>query len=390
MKNIVILGSTGTIGINALDVVRRHKNRFRVLGLAANQNAELILRQIREFKPKVVALQDSGAARSVQNALSGMRNAPSVWNHSGGVERVARHAGADVVLCGMVGASGLLPLIAAVKAGKTVGLANKEALVIGGELIRRLVQRHKATLIPVDSEHSAIFHCLEGNHHRPIKRLILTASGGPFYRNKKDLAKITVEEALRHPTWKMGAKITVDSATLMNKGLEAIEAHYLFGVPMEKISILIHPESIVHSLVEFEDGALLAQLSHPDMRIPIQYALTHPDRIETSVRRLKLEEVRALHFDRPDFSRFPCLRLALAAGEKGGTAPAALSSANEEAVRAFINKEIRFTDIAAVSAAVLKKHKVRNQPTLEDVLAIDRWARNEARQFMERTRKIKI
>jgi 1-deoxy-D-xylulose-5-phosphate reductoisomerase len=383
LKNIVILGSTGSIGVNALDVVRRHKDRFRVVGLAANSNVALMRKQIQEFKPLAVAMGHTPSADALRNSLSSMRNAPPVWNHDAGAERLARLPQASTVICGMVGAQGLLPLVAALKAGKTVGLANKEALIVAGPVILALSKRYKAPLIPVDSEHSAIFQCLQGHKDVEVSKLILTASGGPFYRSTHDLDTITVEQALNHPTWKMGNKITVDSATLMNKGLEAIEAHFLFDVPMEKIEIVIHPQSIVHSLVEYADGAMLAQLSHPDMRIPIQYALTHPERSATPVRKLDLAQVQQLTFAKPDFSRFPCLKLALDAGRLGGTAPAVLSSSNEEAVYAFLRGRISFMQIPKVVAHVLKRHTARKTPTLKDILAVDSSARTTARQFID-------
>lgn len=389
-KNIVILGSTGSIGVNALDVVRRNKQNFNVVGLAANNNVELMLEQIREFKPAAVAMGDTSSAQALRQALRPFKTSAQVWNHEDGVQRLAQMKESSLVLCGMVGARGLLPLVAALKAGKTVALANKEALIMAGETILSLSRKYNAPLIPVDSEHSAIFQCLRGHEDVEVSRIILTASGGPFYRSTRDLDTITVEEALKHPTWKMGAKITVDSATLMNKGLEAIEAHYLFGVPMEKISIVIHPQSIVHSLVEFADGAMLAQLSHPDMRLPIQYALTHPRRTKTQVKPLDLAQVRELNFAAPDFSQFPCLNLALEAGKQGGTAPAALSAANEEAVRAFLDGRISFMSIPKVVSGVLRKHKPHSKPALEDVLEVDRWARQEAQQLIHNigTKKI--
>jgi 1-deoxy-D-xylulose-5-phosphate reductoisomerase len=386
-RNIVILGSTGSIGVNALDVVRRYRRDFNVVGLAAGKNVDRVIQQIREFRPSVVAMGDIASAERLRHAVAGWRKRPAVWNHDDGIERLASHPKSQTVLCGMVGARGLLPLVAALKAGKTVGLANKEALVVAGELIMNLSRKHRAPIIPVDSEHSAIYQCLQGHKGVEVKRIILTASGGPFYRHAGNLDDITVEQALNHPTWKMGAKITVDSATLMNKGLEAIEAHLLFGVPMDKISIVIHPQSIVHSAVEYADGAILAQLSHPDMRLPIQYALTQPTRSPTAVRPLHLEEVGRLDFAAPDFRRFPCLKLALDAGRKGGTAPTALSSANEEAVKAFIEGRISFMTIASIVGKVLASHKVRNKPTLEDVLDVDAWGRDAARQLIAKLGK---
>lgn len=386
-RNLVILGSTGSIGVSALDVVRRHKKKLRVLGLAAHQNVDLMLKQIREFRPKVVALHDSGSSGRLERIVSGWRKKPLVLNHGQGVQRMASLQEADVVLCSMVGGQGLLPLVAALKAGKTVCLANKEPLVIAGSILMKLSKKYKAPIVPVDSEHSAIFQILNGENHGDIRRLILTASGGPFYRSTKDLDTITVDEALRHPTWKMGKKITIDSATLMNKGLEAIEAHHLFGVPMDRISIVIHPQSIVHSLVEFKDGAMLAQLSHPDMRLPIQYALMHPARMKTPVRPLVLEEIKTLDFADPDFSRFPCLKLALWAGRRGGTAPAVLSASNEEAVRAFISRRITFMSIPRIISQVLKKQQIIHDPSLNDILGADAWAREEARRVIERSEK---
>ncbi len=387
-KNIVILGSTGSIGVNALDVVRRYSGDFQVVGLAANKNVRLILDQIKEFKPKAVAMSDTPSAEELKRAIASWKKRPEVWNHSDasgvdGVERLAKMKESSFVLCGMVGARGLAPLVAALKSGKTVGLANKEALIVAGETILNLSKKHGAPLIPVDSEHSAIYQCLRGHEGVEVSRIILTASGGPFYRSTQDLDTITVEQALKHPTWKMGAKITVDSATLMNKGLEAIEAHFLFGVPMEKISIVIHPQSIVHSLVEFADGAMLAQLSHPDMRLPIQYALTHPKRMISALKSLELDQVGRLDFAKPDFSKFPCLQLALDAGKKGGTAPTALSSSNEEAVKSFIEGKLSFMSIPKVVAGVLKKHKVRNNPSLDDVFEVDAWAREEAQKIIQ-------
>lgn len=383
MKNIVILGSTGSIGVSALDVVRHHKKKFRVVGLGANKNVDIIKKQIKEFSPLAVAMGDTPAANKLSASLNSKKS-PDVWNHNDGLEKLARMKQADVVICGVVGARGLPSLVAAIKSGKTVGLANKEALIMAGDLIMALSKKYKAPIVPVDSEHSAIFQCLKGENHGSVERLILTASGGPFYKFKGDLDSITVEQALNHPTWKMGSKITVDSATLMNKGLEAIEAHHLFGVPMEKISIVIHPQSIVHSLVEFSDGALLAQLSHPDMRLPIQYAMTYPGRLPTKLKKLNLEEVGRLDFAEPDFSRFPCLQLALSAGKKGGTAPAVLSAANEEAVAAFLQKKISFMSICRVVSTVLARHSVVKKPNLTQVIEADRWARDKARTLLKK------
>lgn len=363
------------------------KGSIRIVGLAANRRDRELLRQIREFSPRAVAVSDPTAAANLRAAFSRWHRSPVLWNHADGMERLVRLPSVDFVLSGVVGARGLLPLIAALKAGKTVGLANKEALIIAGDLVMGLSRKHNAPIIPVDSEHSAIFQCLQGQSRSSVKRLILTASGGPFYRYRGDLDKITVSQALDHPTWKMGEKITVDSATLMNKGLEAIEAHHLFGIPMDRISIVIHPQSIVHSLVEFEDGAMLAQLSHPDMRLPIQYALTHPDRQKTALRRLELKDVKRLDFAKPDFSRFPCLRLALTAGRRGGTAPVALSSSNEEAVRAYLDERIGFTEIVRVVRHVVRRHRFRRRASLSDVLSVDKEARAMAQEYIQEMEK---
>ncbi|MCB4756149.1 MAG: 1-deoxy-D-xylulose-5-phosphate reductoisomerase [Elusimicrobia bacterium] len=381
-KNIVILGSTGSIGENALDVIRHHRSSFRILGLSARRNVRRLLQQIKEFSPAAVALRDEDAAGTLKETLFSWKKKPKVFSHADGLEQLAKMKEADFVLSGVVGSEGLLPLLAALTAGKVVGLANKEALVSAGDIIMKLSRQKKANIIPVDSEHSAIFQCLKGHEGAAVSRIVLTASGGPFYQSERDFASITVEEALNHPTWRMGEKITIDSATLMNKGLEAIEAHHLFNIPMEKISIVIHPQSIVHSLVEFEDGAALAQLSMPDMRLPIQYALTYPHRCRTSIQRLELEKVKRLDFAAPDFSRFPCLRLALEAGRTGGTAPVVLSSSNEIAVAAFVGKRLPFSEIPRVVEKTLKKHTVRKTPSLDDILTADRWAREEARNLI--------
>lgn len=382
-RNVVILGSTGSIGVNALDVVRQHPQSFRVLGLAANRNVAKLISQIKEFKPKTVALDHTPSAEKLKQAIRSWKIKPIVLNHEVGLDQLASNKEADLVLCGMVGGRGLSPLISAIKAGKMVGLANKEALISAGPLIRSLAIKHKASIIPVDSEHSAMFQCIQGHPNHKINRIILTASGGPFYKFDGELKNITVDQALNHPTWKMGNKITVDSATLMNKGLEAIEAHYLFGVSIDQIKIVIHPQSIIHSMVEFDDGASLAQLSHPDMRIPIQYAMTYPERIHTSVKKLDLEDVGQLTFAKPDFSRFPCLKLALDAGRKGGTAPVALSASNEVAVHAFIAGRIRFTEIPNVVNHALVRHTFKSKPTMSDVFETDTWARSEAENLIK-------
>jgi 1-deoxy-D-xylulose-5-phosphate reductoisomerase len=391
-KRISILGSTGSIGVNALDVVRRLNNGngnnspFRIFGLSAQRNVEAIKTQIKEFKPGAVVVSDNGAAENLKTWAR--RNQPKlkVWQGPEGLERLASEK-VDLLLSSVVGSVGLLPLLAAVKAGRTVALANKEALIVAGELITSEAKKSGAELIPVDSEHSAIFQCIQSTPRKQIKKLILTASGGAFYRRQGELDKVTVKEALNHPTWKMGNKITIDCATLMNKGLEAIEAHHLFGIPMEDIDIVVHPQSIIHSLVEFSDGAMLAQLSHPDMRLPIQYALTYPDRLPTPLKTLNLADVQKLEFYKPDFHRFPCLSLALSAGKRGGTWPAVLNGANEVAVRSFIEEKISFLDIPRIIRLVLAAYrpgKGADIATLDRILEADRWAREKASALTNR------
>ena len=382
VRNLAILGSTGSIGVNALDVVRR-LNRggeaFRVVALSAHSNLALLEKQILEFRPRLAVSGDGASAEAVRQWARKRRLAIRVDAGVEGLVRAASMPEADMVLSAVVGSVGLHPLLAALRAGKNVALANKEALIVGGEAVMAAARRHGGRIIPVDSEHSAMFQCLGGRSAVGVRRLILTASGGAFYRRKGSLSSVGVDEALNHPTWKMGRKITIDCATLTNKGLEAIEAHHLFGVPMEKIHIVIHPQSIVHSLVEFEDGSMLAQLSHPDMRLPIQYALTYPDRQPGPVRPLELEEIQKLEFFPPDFRRFPSLALALDAGKRGGSWPAVFNGANEFAVGAFLEGRIPFTGIPKVCRRVMDRFKPSPQRGLAAIVEADRWARNEAR-----------
>jgi 1-deoxy-D-xylulose-5-phosphate reductoisomerase len=393
MKRLAILGSTGSIGENALKVVDRlngsngREPRFRLWGLSARENGRRLMEQVARYRPEVAVLTDRRAVEDLKAWSRRRMPKLQVWEGEEGVERLAARREVDLLLSAVVGAAGLLPLLAALKKGKKVALANKEALIVAGDLLMATARRSGAELIPVDSEHSAIFQCLQGDGRngspsRSIRRIVLTASGGAFYRRKGSLDGVSVSEALAHPTWKMGNKITIDCATLTNKGLEAIEAHHLFGVPLENIHVVIHPQSIVHSLVEFEDGAMLAQLSHPDMRLPIQYALTHPERYPTSVRPLRLEEIEKLEFYKPDFHRFPCLDLALRAGRLGGTWPAVFNGANEVAVRAFLEERIRFTGIPKLIASVMKAYRPKNsahgREGLDSILSADLWARQEA------------
>ncbi|MFN3740942.1 MAG: 1-deoxy-D-xylulose-5-phosphate reductoisomerase [Thermodesulfovibrionales bacterium] len=380
MKNIVILGSTGSIGKTTLEVIEKAPDRFRILGLAARSNLYLLLKQINRYLPEIVAVYDEDAAEILKKKVN-----IKVLSGINGLIEIAVHEKADFVLSAIVGAAGLLPTLAAIKRGKTIGLANKETLVIAGRIVTEEAKRSAVKIIPVDSEHSAVFQCLEKRNPFEIKRIILTASGGPFRgRSKKELRHVKVKEALRHPNWRMGAKITVDSATLMNKGLEVIEARWLFDIPPERIDVVIHPESIIHSMVEFSDGTIIAQLSRPDMKAPIAYALSYPERLSDIVEPLDFETLRTLTFEKPDRESFPCLDLAYSAIKDGGTMPAVLNAANEIAVDAFLKERIGFTDIPSIIERVIEKHQKMPCDTIEEVLEADAWARQEAERQIRR------
>ena len=368
-KGLAILGSTGSIGRQTLEVVRHLRGRFRVVGLAAGHNVTLLEEQASEFSPTLLwANREADYLR---------RKTAARWTT---MEEMASHPRVDIVVVATSGKAGLLPTLAAMRAGKVAALANKEVLVMAGHLAVAEARRHKGELRPVDSEHSAIWQCLWGEHRRNVTRIILTGSGGPFRdRPLDELERVTPEQALRHPTWQMGHKITVDSATLLNKGLEAIEAHWLFGVPFDKIEVVLHRESIVHSLVELSDGSIKAQLGMPDMRLPIQCALTYPERVPMAeAKRLDLARIGSLTFSEPDPKRFPCLGLALEAGRRGGTFPTVLAAADEVAVEHFLGGHIGFLEIANVIDATLSAHQEASEPTLEEVLAADAWARQWA------------
>ena len=362
VKRIAILGSTGSIGRQVLDVVRALPGELEVVALTGNKNLKLLKRQIQEFQPKLFC-------PSVRPDVS----------HAGqflSPEDIASHPEVDFVIVATVGKAGLKPTLAALHAGKTVALASKEVLVMAGEIVVREASLHQSRILPIDSEHSAIWQCLQGEETKP-HRLLLTASGGPFYHySQAQLAEATPEQALRHPVWKMGRKTTIDSATLMNKGLEVIEAHWLFSFPFDSIEILIHPQSIIHSMVEFADSSLKAQLSWPDMKLPIQYALSYPRRWPNpELSRLDWTKINSLAFEPVDYDRFPCLRLAVDAGKSGGTYPAVLCAADEVAVELFLNHKIRFTDIAETVRETLEQHRSIGNPSIEDILAADNWAR---------------
>ncbi len=378
MKRLAILGSTGSIGQNALAVVDEHPEEFQVVGLAAGRNVELLAEQIQRFRPALVSVQDEVAAKSLSARVGGA-GAPEILWGSVGAQAVASLPEADLVLSAMVGAVGLEPTLAAIEAGKTVALANKETLVAAGPLVMERVRAKGLALIPVDSEHSAIFQSLQGQRHEDIKKLWLTASGGPFRSwTLEQLARVTPEQALKHPNWTMGAKITVDSATMMNKALEVIEASVLFGLPASRIEVCIHPQSIIHSLVEFVDGSWLAQLGRPDMRVPIAYALTYPRRLALNSTPLDLGQVARLTFEPPDFQRFPALRLGYEAAKAGGTMPAVLNAANEVAVAAFLEGRLPFLGIPRLVEETMAAHRQEPITGLEQVLAVNQWAREHA------------
>jgi 1-deoxy-D-xylulose-5-phosphate reductoisomerase len=380
MKRLSILGSTGSIGVNALDVVSQMPDRVKVVGLSAHSNSGLLARQIKKFKPKMASLFDHEAAQDFKRAVNG--GCRHLTSGVDGLVEMASHPDTDIVLTSLVGGVGFAPLHAALRSGKTVALANKEPMVMAGRQFMDEARRWEATIIPVDSEPSAIFQCLQGYPKKPaaaIKKVFLTASGGAFYRHKGSLDKVTVEQALKHPTWKMGKKITIDCATLMNKGFEAIEIMNLFDLKLEQVEIVIHPQSIIHSAVEFTDGSVLAQMSLPDMRLPIQYAMTYPDRAQRVVEPMDLFSIQSLTFHKPDFKRFPCLALAREAAKLGGGYPAVLSAADEVAVEAFIAGQIRFTGIPEVVEKTLKAYKGSSSlPSLGEVVEIDQWARRRA------------
>lgn len=383
-RNVVILGSSGSIGENALRVAEAFPDRFRVVGLAVQSRVKRLAEQARRFNVKRVAVADEQAANQCREMLPEV----TVLSGPGGMEELAASEEADIVLAAIVGVAGLKPVLAALSAGTDVALATKEALVAAGRIVTDAAAKTGARLLPVDSEHSAILQCLEGRRPEHVRRLILTASGGPFAaRPDVDFSKVTIDDALNHPTWNMGRKVTVDSATMMNKGLELIEARWLFNIPLDRIAVLVHPESIVHSLVEFVDGSVLAQLSASDMRFAIQYALTFPDRADGALPPLDLARLGTLHFSDPDEKRFPCLRLAREAGGRGGTLPAVLNSANETAVREFLKSSLSFPGIAEVVERVMDSHDVGSDSDIEAVLEAGRWAAEEAARTIRQLRK---
>jgi 1-deoxy-D-xylulose-5-phosphate reductoisomerase len=380
LKRVVVLGSTGSIGTNCLDVIAALGDRLQAVGLSAHGSWPELFAQAVRHRPRWVTLTDPDAAR--QADLGRLEGAARLLVGTDGVADMVRDPDVDVVVVAIVGAAGLAGTWAALEAGKTVAVANKETLVMAGPLVMELAERRGARLLPVDSEHSAVFQALHAGRPAEVERIVLTASGGPFRgRKRADLENVTVDEALRHPTWRMGPKITVDSATLMNKALEIIEARWLFGLPPERIRVIIHPESVIHSFVEFTDGSVLAQLSPPDMRLPIQYALTYPERVAGPTRRLKWDELSRWHFEQPDLDTFPAIQLGYEVARAGGTAGAVLNAANEAAVGRFLAGELRFLDIPRVCRAVLDHHDHSARPTLAELSRLDRWARQEVARW---------
>ena len=384
LKRIAILGSTGSIGRSALEVIEQFPDRFQVVALAAGRNVDLLSEQIQRFRPKVAAVLDQELADDLAGRLPADTGV-EVLAGSTGYQETASCAEADMVLSSMVGAAGLIPTLSAIRTGKDVALANKETLVMAGALVMEEVRKYQIRLLPVDSEHNAIFQALEGHRREDLKRILLTASGGPFLNlPKEQLESVTPAQALNHPNWEMGAKITIDSATMMNKGLEVIEAKWLFEVPVEKVDVHIHPQSIVHSMVEYVDGSVIAQLGMPDMRVPIAYALAYPERLKLDLPTLDFFSVQTLTFQEPDLGRFPCLDLAFTACKAGGTMPAVLNASNEVAVQAFLDNRIPFLGITRLVDKVMQEHELAPATELEAILAADSWARTRAEEMIGR------
>ncbi|HOI16477.1 MAG TPA: 1-deoxy-D-xylulose-5-phosphate reductoisomerase [Geobacteraceae bacterium] len=381
MKKLSILGSTGSIGVSTLEIVSAYRDRFDVVALTGGNNLELLKKQIEEFNPQVAAVITEDSAGKLRKMIRGART--EILSGIPGMITAATASDTTMVVAAIVGAAGLVPTVAAIRAGKDVALANKETLVTAGHLIMNMVEEQGVRLYPVDSEHSAVFQSLQGHRSEDVKRIILTASGGPFFQYpSRKLAEVSIDDALDHPNWSMGKKITIDSATMMNKGLEVIEAKWLFHVPVEKVSVVIHPQSIIHSLVEYVDGCVMAQLGTPDMKAPIAYALTVPERVPTGVRGLNLAELGSLTFFEPDMERFPALKLAYRAVGDGESMPAVMNAANEVAVEAFLSGAIRFLDIARIIEKTMDAHQPHALTSIEEVLHADRWGRMKAKELL--------
>ena len=382
MKKVILLGSSGSIGESTCKVARALPEKMKLVGLGVAKSTDRMLEQAKEFGVKALAVSDPQAAEKVKPRLAqGMQFYPG----SEGLARMVEETEADMVLVAIVGTAGLAPALAALRSGKDLAVASKEILVLAGSAVMAEAKKRKKQVLPVDSEHNAIFQCLVGANEKEVRKVILTASGGPFRQSSAQaMEKVTLAQALKHPTWSMGQKITIDSATMFNKGLEMIEAHWLFGLPMRQVDVVVHPQSIVHSLVEFIDGSVLAQLSVTDMCFPIQYAVTYPERMPSGLPPLDLAKLGTLSFEQPDEKRFPALRLAREAGEQGGTLPGVLNAANEVAVEAFLAERISFPRIWGMVEEVMKKHRTEKEPSLEAIIDADRWARGEAKSRLEK------
>lgn len=386
MKRVVVLGSTGSIGKQTAEIVRKNKGIFKIVGLSTNRRLNLLEKQVIEFNPQAVVVANDSQRDKLKQRL---KKRVKILVGQDGLSSLAALDGADIVLNALVGSVGLESTLAALKAKKALALANKESMVAGGQLVVKLQKKNKTQIVPVDSEHSAIFQCLLGENKEEVKKIILTSSGGPFRGKKaKELEKATVKQALAHPRWRMGKKISIDSATLMNKGLEVIEAHFLFGIPYDQIEVVIHPQSIIHSMVEFKDGSIKAHLGQTDMRIPIQYALSYPARLDSPLRPLDFFEVEELTFAKPDYNSFPCLRYAIWAGKEGKTYPVVLNAANEEAVAAFLERRIDFTSIPVIISKVLDKHDPQEATGLEVIKKAEDWARELVKKLIEREKDL--
>jgi 1-deoxy-D-xylulose-5-phosphate reductoisomerase len=383
-KRIAILGSSGTIGVNTLKVCRHLANELEVVGLAVNSNVERLAEQVKEFKPKMVSIMKPELVNQFKEAArDSVSSEIEITTGIEGLVKLACHPEVDMVVVATVGAIGLLPTLEAIRAGKAIALANKEVLVMAGELVMKKARDNKVSILPIDSEHNAIFQCLQDKSPHEVKKLILTASGGPFRNHRGSFDPITPEQALKHPTWNMGRKISIDSATLMNKGFELIECTHLFDVPPEKVEVVIHPQSIIHSMVEFVDGSILSQMGVTDMFLPIQFSLTFPRRMNTPFPSLDLTKVGSLTFEKPDMERFPCLRLGYESIKIGGTLPSVMNAANEIAVQAFLDRKISFPQLSKLIEMTMQRHDVIHHPTLEELLQSDQWARKVAKTIIE-------
>ena len=380
MKNIAVLGATGSIGKNTLEIVKFFPDKFKVTAISGKANINLLEQQINQFHPKFVVVMDEKTRYQLCNSINDKNIKIEYGCES--LLKISTLDEVDIVVSAITGITGLIPTLAAIKKGKHIAIAAKELLVTAGEIMLKEVRKNSVKFLPVDSEHNAVFQCLDGRDKKNIKRIILTASGGPFYK-EKNLHDISPEQALAHPVWKMGRKISIDSATLMNKGLEVIEAHWLFGIDISKIEVIIHPECIIHSMVEFIDGSVFALLGIPDMKMPIQYALTYPERMPTQLEPLDLAKISRFNFSAPNFDKFPCLKLAYEAGTICGTMPAVLNSANDVAVNLFLKKKIKFSDISQIIEKVMNKHNVIQNPCIDNILASDAWARKAAYEIGE-------